>query len=302
MAEPWIRVHQHLSDRPVAHRLAILCRGDVHKACGHLITFWGNVVDHAHDGYIRDVPDTQLEKWAEWNGKRGAFARWVRDKHMDEDGRVPEWDEYMGALETRREKDRRRKAELRARDRARRQAETSIGSPADSPQDAPQDSPQDVPQTSAPARANGTVRDGTEEKTATTTAAATARAAIDLTVAANRATTDIFGEQPSPILASSGKSHELAEAVLAAGIPIDFAQRSIARQVAALSKPVRTLSYFRAGILDDFEKHEARRAAQAAGPVAPLEIPRDRRSTRAMSATEIIEQQLARERQQEHAS
>src|SRR5690606_32389859 len=77
------------------------------------------------------------------------FATWVREWHMDEDGRVPDWDEYMGALETRKAEDRQRKQLARLR---RKSGGQSAGHPPDSPQD--------VRKMSAPARADedGTVR------------------------------------------------------------------------------------------------------------------------------------------------
>lgn len=158
MVEPWIRVHARLSSKPVAIRLSQLCRGDRQKAVGVLCDFWGNVSEYAKNGFVRDYDDHQLEVWANWTGKRGAFAKWVRDQHMDADGRVKEWDEYQGALEARREADRRRKQEERALKQARNDDRESAGSP--------QDSPQDNGGTSAglphPRARNGTGRYGTE--------------------------------------------------------------------------------------------------------------------------------------------
>lgn len=129
--------------------------------------------------------------------------------------------------------------------------------------------------------------------TATEWGEALATGAIELAVAANRAIADRFGEQPDPILASSGRSHEVAEAVLSAGIPLDFAKSSIARQVqSSVSKPVRTLKYFLAGIQEDWAKHNERVAAAGADPVQPLERQgRERRPT----ATELVMAQLKRE-------
>lgn len=111
-----------------------------------------------------------------------------------------------------------------------------------------------------------------QEQEPRATTAAIAQAAIDLSVAANRAIGDRFGEQASPILASDGRSHEVAEAVLSAGIPLAFAAASIARQVRdTVAKPVRTLRYFLPGIREDWAKHHERVAAAGADPVQPLE-------------------------------
>lgn len=95
-----------------------------------------------------------------------------------------------------------------------------------------------------------------------------------LTIAANRATMDRFGEQANPLIASSGPAHKLAEAVLAADVPLDFAEQSVVRQVVALPEPVvSSMAYFRAGILHDWQKQGERSAAMAASPIRPLDQP-----------------------------
>jgi len=98
-----------------------------------------------------------------------------------------------------------------------------------------------------------------------------ARGTVYLTITANSGITARYGEQPSPILASDGKSHALARDVHTAGITFDFAARSVARQVLVISKPVRSLNYFRPGIFEDWAKHNERVAATGATPVQPLE-------------------------------
>lgn len=120
MAENWIRVVAHLSSAKVAQRLAPLCKGGAQHAAGVLQDFWSSAKDHSRNGYIRDMLDETLEDWARWKGKRGAFAQWVREHHMDADGRINDWDDFMGELELRREKARLKKARQRA---ARRQTD-----------------------------------------------------------------------------------------------------------------------------------------------------------------------------------
>lgn len=110
MRVPWIRVHGALIDRPVVTRLVESCRITPHTAIGVLVTFWSGVAAHATDGRIDGYSDAQLENWARWPGKRGAFAKWVREQHMDPSGRVSEWSEYAGRLEQRRAADRVRKS------------------------------------------------------------------------------------------------------------------------------------------------------------------------------------------------
>lgn len=119
-----------------------------------LVEFWGNVAAHANNGSIAGIPDPLLEEWAGWRGKRGAFAKWLRENHIDDESRVNEWDDYAGALEQRRAKERQRLHDkrqlLRNSTHDVAQQKSTVGQPL-----------QDVA-TRARER-NGTVRDGTEE-------------------------------------------------------------------------------------------------------------------------------------------
>jgi hypothetical protein len=127
MAETWIRVRANLSKDNVAAKLAPLCRNDRQKAAGVLIDYWSGVAEHCVNGYVRDTADDVLEDFANWKGRKGAFAKWAREQHTDDDGRVKGWDDYMGPLETRKLFDRERRRLERA--------EKSSGHPLDSPQD-----------------------------------------------------------------------------------------------------------------------------------------------------------------------
>ena len=115
MAEPWIRVHADLGSKPVTQRAADALGVKRAAAAGHLVFFWGNVSRHATNGVIAHYPDALLELWACWEGTRGRFAKFIRDNHLDDDGRVREWDEYAGALEQRKQKNREHQAAWRAR-------------------------------------------------------------------------------------------------------------------------------------------------------------------------------------------
>jgi hypothetical protein len=165
VAENWIRVRAYLSSAKVALRLAPLCKGGAQHAAGVLQDFWSAAKDNTRNGFIGDATDEMLEKWANWTGKRGAFAAWVREHHMEDDGRIPEWDEYMGELEHRREKARLKKAKQRAARRG-NQPEMNGHVPEDKDGDVPGDGPGDKQGTSPPygTERDGTVRDGTEEQ------------------------------------------------------------------------------------------------------------------------------------------
>jgi hypothetical protein len=119
----WIRVVANIGLRKVVWRACDVLGTSVEASVGHLVMLWGGVAENTQHGRVDDVPDALLEAWAGWHGESGAFARFVREHHVT-DGRINEWDEYAGALEDRRTKDRERKRRQR-----------STGSPADSPRD-----------------------------------------------------------------------------------------------------------------------------------------------------------------------
>lgn len=171
MAEPWIRVHANLADKPVIWRAVKELRISQNEGIGLLVRFWGEMSQHGNDGLVITLTDEQIEAWGGWRGKRGKLAAFIRQFHTDDDGRVNEWDDYAGKLEDRRQKDRDRKRE--ARDRKRKSRGQSTRRPADAPPEVPQDVTVDAPQTvrteSLPARAvrDDTIRDTTSSKTTT---------------------------------------------------------------------------------------------------------------------------------------
>jgi len=115
-------------------------------AIGHLVMFWSAVSQCGTNGLVADCSDAQLEEWGGWEGTRGRFAKFIRDSHLDESGRVREWDDYAGTLETRREKDRQRQRDKRERER------TDVRVTSDG-------HPRDVTETSAPTIRYDTKRD-----------------------------------------------------------------------------------------------------------------------------------------------
>ena len=113
MNDPWFRMHANIADKPVVWRLSAALHISQAKAVGHLAMFWGKVSQHAPHGHVAELPDTQLEAWAGWEGKKGVFAKWLRADHLT-DGIVNEYEEYSGKLEERRQRDRDRKAAAKA--------------------------------------------------------------------------------------------------------------------------------------------------------------------------------------------
>jgi hypothetical protein len=179
----WIAVRTHLSSAKVAQRLAPLCKGGAQHAAGVLQDFWSSVSEHASNGYIGDANDSMLESWARWEGKRGAFAKWVREFHMDEHGRVNEWDNFMGELEARREKARLKKQRQRS---ARRGHEGDNGrdnggdNTGPVPPDVPGPVPGDVSGVSPPTVRDVTQRDVTQRNETQETEKRSSTAARDV--------------------------------------------------------------------------------------------------------------------------
>jgi hypothetical protein len=136
----------------VVDRLCTATQVHEHEAIGVLVTFWSGVAEHATNGQIAAASDAQLEKWAKWRRKRGAFAAWVRAEHQDAHGRVPEWDDYAGELEYQRARNRAHQKAYRDRQQERIQ---DLHKPNGN---------EGVSLTSPTTVRYGTKRDGTEEQ------------------------------------------------------------------------------------------------------------------------------------------
>lgn len=113
MNDPWFRMHANIGSKRVVWRLMETTGASKLRAVGALAMFWGAVSLYCPGGNIADVPDSQLEEWAAWDGKRGAFAAFVRGQHST-DGVINDYEEYCGALEIYRKKVRDRVHKLRA--------------------------------------------------------------------------------------------------------------------------------------------------------------------------------------------
>lgn len=151
MADPWIRVHALLRQKSVTFRAMEALGVKRAAAIGHLVMFWSSVSQCGTNGQVGNCPDTLIEEWGAWEGTRGRFAKFIRENHLDENGRVREWDDYAGVLEDRREKDRQRQRDNRAKKR-------------DSGHVTSDGRPRDVKQTSAPTIRDDTKRDETNQE------------------------------------------------------------------------------------------------------------------------------------------
>lgn len=92
----WVAIDVHIAGDAVTHRLAERFRLRVAEAAGLLTLAFAGMAQHAQDGALAEVTDSQIEAWAMWHGKRGAFAALFREQLCDEDGVVRAWEKYNG--------------------------------------------------------------------------------------------------------------------------------------------------------------------------------------------------------------
>lgn len=94
-----------------------------------------------------------------------------------------------------------------------------------------------------------------------------------VTIWANGATTERWGEQANPYFVN-GHSQHLSDALIEAGVDPESAKRSIYRQCqdSKEPRPFKTVWYFRLGALDDWKKDQMR--AAGAGERPPVKVPR----------------------------
>jgi len=97
--------------------------------------------------------------------------------------------------------------------------------------------------------------------------------ALYLTIWSNKAVAERWGEQPSPF--TQANAIGLAEALAEKGVEWQTARLSIYRQCrdSKQARPPRGQNYFRHGIIEDWEREQARRALQRSGETAPADIP-----------------------------
>lgn len=124
MSLAWIRVNASLLDDPEVRNFGkdLFPKAEPWMAraaaAGLLVALWGRLADHQPDGSVITRDDEQLEEWAQWKGKPGAFATAFRERFVDENGVLLEWEKYQGAALARREADRQRKENSRKRGHA----------------------------------------------------------------------------------------------------------------------------------------------------------------------------------------
>jgi hypothetical protein len=126
----WIRVETQVARSRLVDVLRTFLGLSKIEAVGAVVCLWCECTNAANGGYIGELSDAWIEDAAGWTGAPGKLAAVIRERHLS-DGRIKDWDEYQGVLETRRATD-------AARKRAEREAErlrTSNGQPTGRPPD-----------------------------------------------------------------------------------------------------------------------------------------------------------------------
>jgi hypothetical protein len=92
----WIRISVALADDPKVHRLADTLGVRVAEAAGLLVFLLGKFPEHAPTGDLSNVPASLVERWAGWEGERGAFDRAFRAEFLNDAGVWEAWDKHNG--------------------------------------------------------------------------------------------------------------------------------------------------------------------------------------------------------------
>jgi hypothetical protein len=93
----WIAISVTIGGDPAVHRMAAVLKVRVAEIVGLLALTFAGMGQHAPTGQIAAVPDSLLEQWSTWHGKRGAFAAQFRAELCDDTGLVRAWEKYNGA-------------------------------------------------------------------------------------------------------------------------------------------------------------------------------------------------------------
>ncbi len=118
----WIRICVGIADDPTVGAIADACDIPLAEAVGCVVSVLCKLPSHAEDGGLSAIPDRTLEKWANWEHERGAFAKAFRSTMCDEAGVVKAWDHYNGAAIREAKASRDRMRETRRKPKAKREA------------------------------------------------------------------------------------------------------------------------------------------------------------------------------------
>lgn len=133
----WIRICVNIADDPAVGAIADACDIPLAEALGGVVAVLCKLPAHAEDGALAGIPDRTLEKWANWEHERGAFARAFREAMCDEGGVVKAWDRHNGSAIREAKAARERMRESRKKPRPEPDPNTPKETPARSRERAP---------------------------------------------------------------------------------------------------------------------------------------------------------------------
>lgn len=109
----WIRIATDIKGDPAMSRMADVCKVRLAEIVGCCVSVFTELPEHAKDGNLTAVPDRALERWAEWEGKRGVFAAAFRAE-LCRDGVLKSWEKHNGNAIAKADRDAERKRVWRA--------------------------------------------------------------------------------------------------------------------------------------------------------------------------------------------
>lgn len=223
------------------------------QVVGFLIELWGYFLEYQPDGNVAGCPVDVLDEFATpCMGRALGTVDTVRQAltevgFVDPDGRLHDWDDYSGGILAHRAKDRRRKKIERRAVRG-----TSTPSPASDAVD--------TGGTSTPRVEQSRVESRVEQQQLQPAAAYATRCVI----AVNRVLEDRLAGAWKALVATVEQG--TAAEWMAAGIPIQFAERILSEMAGRFPTPhgrqPHTLRYFDTGLREAW----GHQVAQAAGP------------------------------------
>ncbi|MFB5189043.1 hypothetical protein [Alicyclobacillus fastidiosus] len=112
----WIESHQTLAEHPKTKRLARSLGVSRPTTIGILHMLWWWAIDYAEDGYLSKYTNEDIADAVMWDGDPDLLIQALQHSgFVDEDMRLHDWDDYIGKLNDRKEKNRERQKKARER-------------------------------------------------------------------------------------------------------------------------------------------------------------------------------------------
>lgn len=105
----YVQVEVGFPHSKLVDRARVKLNVSTNEAIGLFVRLWLAVLERHTGGSLVDRSDSWIEESAGWRGAEGAFAKLVREHHLDPDQRIRDWQEKYGALEAKRLRQREKK-------------------------------------------------------------------------------------------------------------------------------------------------------------------------------------------------